>query len=52
MNTVRIQEACDSVTIYVNENVKCHITQDDIPGMKLKELFEDLGFVVKYEEVY
>jgi len=40
MNTVHIQEACDSVTIYVNENVKCHITQDDRPGMKLKELFK------------
>jgi hypothetical protein len=46
-----IAVACDGFTI-IHNNTHYWINQEDDPSVKLKELFETMGFEVEVEEDY
>jgi hypothetical protein len=50
-NEITIGIACDGFTI-IHEDKHYYINQEDDPSVKLRELFETMGYTVLIEEHY
>lgn len=48
---IMIAVACDGFTI-IHNDIHYWINQEDDPSVKLKELFESMGYKVEVEEDY
>jgi hypothetical protein len=50
-NQITIAIACDGFTI-IHDDKRYWINQEDDPSIKLRELFESIGYTVTVEEDY